>query len=341
VVGQIFSAGNNGVELFFVISGFILGLPFATQYIARGKKIRLKDYFIRRLTRIEPPYVIQLALVFIWVALVLHRSPAQQHNYGSEGWLRYTVPHMLASLFYAHHLIYNSHPYPNIVLWSLEIEVQFYILAPFLAALFAIRNPWWRRALIVTLIVAWPGLIALLGLAPYTSRVGLLGELPNFLAGFFLVEIYLAGWLTTAKKNFLWDIAFLICIPALVYFPLLPWIYFLVLCIAAFRGQIACWCMSNPWITTIGGMCYSIYMYHWLMISVFIRGTIHLRTGILWLDLLMQFVVLAPMIYFACSFLFAWFERPFMRRDWPARFKQFLLRTEAVTPIQADTAKGE
>jgi peptidoglycan/LPS O-acetylase OafA/YrhL len=258
-VGLIFSNGHMGVELFFVISGFILALPFAKQHLAKGKHIRLREYFIRRVTRIEPPYVIQLILVFIWTALVLRHSPAHQKIYGSDGWLHYTASHMLASLFYAHQLVYQSHPYPNIVLWSLEVEVQFYLLAPFLAMVFTIRNSSLRRGLIALIIVAWSWIFSLLGLKPIADHWGLLYSLPYFLIGFLLVEFYLSGWLTTGKKNFIWDALFFISVPLVIYVPVLETWIFLVVCLAAFRGRLASWFMSNPWITTIGGMCYTIY----------------------------------------------------------------------------------
>jgi peptidoglycan/LPS O-acetylase OafA/YrhL len=340
-VGLFLSNGHVGVELFFVISGFILALPFARQYLAGGKKIRLREYFIRRVTRIEPPYVIQLVLVFLWTALVLRHSPAHQEQYGSEGWLHYTAAHMLASLFYAHDLIFRSHPYPNVVLWSLEIEVQFYLLAPFLAAVFALRNAWFRRALMSLIILVWPAAINHLGLLPLGDRLGLIDSLPCFLTGFLLVEIYLSGWLASGRKNHIWDAFFFLSVPAVVYGPAFETWIFLVVCVAAFRGRIASWLMSNPWITTIGGMCYTVYMYHWLLIAVLIRGTIHLRTGIIWLDLLVQFIVLTPMIILICAIPFALLERPFMRRDWPTRFKQFVLGTKATAPAPVKTADGE
>jgi peptidoglycan/LPS O-acetylase OafA/YrhL len=326
LVGKSFVVGCFGVQLFFTISGFILVLPFAKQYLAGGKPVRLRDYFVRRLTRIEPPYIIQMVLVFLYFALIWHRAPGFQPFYGSEGWLRYTAPHALASLVYTHNLIYGYDAFPNIVLWSLEIEVQFYILAPLLARVFAIRRRWIRMALVILVMLFWPKLIEMSGLYPVTAHFGLLGALPDFLSGFLLADLYLANSLASANKNFFWDVVFFLCAPALIVYPAFRILIFFTLFVATFRGRIASRLMSNLWITTIGGMCYTIYMYHFAMIHALIRGTIHLRTGILWLDLLVQFIVLTLLIIVLCALLFAWFERPFMRRDWPARFRQTVAR---------------
>src|SRR6201999_3684880 len=57
------SFAQHRVELFFVVSGFILAIPFARQYLDAGKRVSLKFYFIRRLTRLEPPYLLSLLLL--------------------------------------------------------------------------------------------------------------------------------------------------------------------------------------------------------------------------------------------------------------------------------------
>ena len=48
--------GGNGVPFFFMISGFILALPFLREKQYNGPKISLKKYYWRRLTRLEPHF---------------------------------------------------------------------------------------------------------------------------------------------------------------------------------------------------------------------------------------------------------------------------------------------
>ena len=130
------ATGHYGVHLFFIISGFVLALPFAAHYLGGRPPIRLRAYFLRRLTRLEPPYII--AMIGLAVALAATgaaRAPV--------------LPHLLASLGYVHNIVYGIPSTINVVAWSLEIEVQFYILAPALASLFIIRDRWVRRGAII------------------------------------------------------------------------------------------------------------------------------------------------------------------------------------------------
>jgi hypothetical protein len=45
-----------GVKFFFSISGFILALPFLNQMFYEGKKVDIKDYLYRRLTRVRASF---------------------------------------------------------------------------------------------------------------------------------------------------------------------------------------------------------------------------------------------------------------------------------------------
>jgi peptidoglycan/LPS O-acetylase OafA/YrhL len=158
----------------------------------------------------------------------------------------------------------------------------------------------------------------------------LLGKLPFFMAGFLFCDLYLEGRVKADKPAYRWDLVFLaaatfvVCTNGLwLGHAMLPWMALLT-CVAAFKGKLTSWVLSRPLLTTIGGMCYTIYMYHWLMISGLIRGTIKFSTHIFWLDLLIQFFVISTVIIAICAVLFALFERPFMKRDWPQKFWAWL-----------------
>ena len=62
------SRGTVGVFLFFAISGFILGLPFAKAIINNKPKRSYLSYVKKRLVRIEPPYVFWMTIFFVaWI----------------------------------------------------------------------------------------------------------------------------------------------------------------------------------------------------------------------------------------------------------------------------------
>ncbi|HZP17287.1 MAG TPA: acyltransferase [Terriglobales bacterium] len=305
--------GSHGVELFFVISGFILALPFAAHYLAGAAPVNLRKYFLRRLTRLEPPYIITLLLL---TALTVWFS-------GSGGSLG---PHFAASLFYLHNLIYGTQSKVIGVAWSLEIEVQFYLLVPLLTLVFAIRNAVVRRTLLVTLTLA--ATAAASRFAPYHPRLvlSLAGYLQFFLVGFLLADIFLLSS-EASRKSFYWDAATLAGWPLLFValqsrvtrLWLFPALVFVLYC-AAFRGRVTNRFFSNRWITAIGGMCYSIYLIHYEVISAVARSTKTIGQslpGPVYLGL--QFVLLGLVIVSVCGLYFVFLEKPCMRRDWPQR----------------------
>jgi peptidoglycan/LPS O-acetylase OafA/YrhL len=332
LVERTFEAGRYGVQLFFAISGFILALPFAKQMLSDApSRLRLKEYYLRRITRIEPPYVIHLIFLFLLSALVFRHLPPEAHYSLSQNphWLGYVSSHLFASLFYSSGFIFGGHPL-NIVLWSLEIEVQFYIVAPLLAQVFRISSAWKRRSIIAAAMIAAP--IFSVGInRGIFSHASLLAHIQYFLAGFLLVDLYLTKTFSFTARGFKWDLVSLAALASIVFIGrgvawssyLFSWVI-LAGCLAGFHGRIGSWFLSRPLIATIGGMCYTIYMYHYHLLSMFMRFAAPFETHILWLDFWIQFFIVTIPIVLVCSVLFAFLERPFMRRDWPTRFWAFI-----------------
>ena len=140
-VYDVFDRGGLGVELFFVISGFILAVPFARQFVYGDKPVEIRRYYLRRVTRLEPPYIV--ALIGFYAAAWLVNDAALRGHF---------LKTFLARLFYLHGLIYRDAPVLNGVTWSLEIEVQFYLLMPLLARIFLLPAPVRRAGLLLVIL---------------------------------------------------------------------------------------------------------------------------------------------------------------------------------------------
>jgi len=320
---------KRGVELFFGISGFILGVPFASRYLLNAPKVSLKQYFLRRLTRLEPPYFLALFACAVMQVVVAHRTLSDM------------APHLLASFVYLHNLIFGAFVGAvNGVAWSLEVEIQFYVLVPLLALLFSIGNARLRRGAILLIMLA----AGFLSNPLYRSlhlHYSIAYYLAFFLAGFLVCDLYLTRgeW----KPSLAWDLLALCLWPTVWYLGrnaghvVLPFVI-VILYLAAFRGRISAAVFSNRVITDIGGMCYSIYLFHFLIIYGVKHLTAPLHFGQnFWLYFLLQCCMIVPVVMLFCGTFFLLIERPCMNRDWPRKlWHQFqALKSSAPRPAQS------
>jgi peptidoglycan/LPS O-acetylase OafA/YrhL len=307
------ATGHYGVHLFFIISGFVLALPFAAHYLGARPPVKLRAYFIRRLTRLEPPYII--AMIGLAAALALTNAARAP-----------ILPHLLASLGYVHNIVYGIPSTINVVAWSLEIEVQFYILAPLLAYVFTIGDRWVRRGAIVAAAAAVLAIQSWLAPATWVP-LSVLGFLQFFLCGFLIADLYVTDWKGKPSHSLGWDLVSLAGWPALAWlwmqstqYPALFIALAFVLFCAAFRGTITSRALGTPIVATIGGMCYSIYLLHFALISIIGRHTLPIAsTSPQWVHLLVQSAIIVPPVLLVCGVYFALVERPCMERDWPQK----------------------
>lgn len=323
LISRLVSYGYLGVPLFFVISGFILGRPFASYFITSGRAVRLKTYFMRRLTRLEPPYIVVMTALFLSAVFMVKAIPFQQ------GSLSY-----LSSIAYIHNFVYGLGTLPllNGVVWSLEIEVQFYVLAPILAYIFAIQNPVLRRCMIVLSIIL-SLLVEYVFPLPYLS---LLNYLEYFLVGFLLVDLYVCKSSIFRKTRF----DFLVGLMSFFLIWLLEMIRVesTIVTIAKEASQLICifffyyyvlfhkiWSLlSKRVITNIGGMCYSIYLLHYPIISMFGNPLMSYQfSSLAFINTTIYSVILLVVVLVFSSTYFLLIERPCMDPEWYKKFKKW------------------
>jgi peptidoglycan/LPS O-acetylase OafA/YrhL len=311
---RLLGHGGYGVCIFFAISGFILALPFARQYLLASRKVALSSYFWRRITRLEPPYIVMLAIrAVLLLATGIYET-------------RFVLTHLAASIFYVHDIVFGIASRIEAVSWSLEIEVQFYCLAPALAMIYKITKAWLRRALLIAMIASATPLQRAFLPGWHGSQIAggfnlsILAYFQFFGVGLLVADFYVDGW-ERIPHTWWWDV---ISIPL---WPLLFWLRldtfrFLgplilpVLFVGAFKGVFIRSILRDPVISTIGGMCYSIYLTHRTTILVLQLVLVRLHMRFLsWLAL--SLLVVAPLSVVVGALYFLLIERPCMDPRWP------------------------
>lgn len=170
--------GFTGVSLFFVISGFIFTLG-----ALQARKINWRDFYLNRILRIYPLYVLINLIAFTYNQ---GRMPITQLLLNLAGFGNFRLGY---GIF-------------DIVLWTISLELQFYLLFPFLFNLLKRQG----------LNYLW-GLVAVLVLLRLIVRIDgpylhdlvywtLLGRLDQFLIGMILASIaHTRGWLNAALTD--------------------------------------------------------------------------------------------------------------------------------------------
>lgn len=116
--------GFLGVDIFFVISGFVIALSVSR---AAPTWSYLGRFVLRRSIRLDPPYWTAIALELLLLAVALRIAPEIPVTWPS-------VPQLVAHVFYAQELLgFGS---VIAIFWTLCYEIQFYV---FYVALFVAR----------------------------------------------------------------------------------------------------------------------------------------------------------------------------------------------------------
>jgi peptidoglycan/LPS O-acetylase OafA/YrhL len=191
--------GNTGVALFFVLSGFLLSIPFWHSFKS-NQFPNIKHYFINRATRIIPLYYI--CLVGLLAIKGFQGSDVSFNN-------------IISHLVFLHNLKDNQVMSLNPPFWTLAVEFQFYLLLPLLFVLLfklglrkaqilcfllipviylsyryfmgqmVIHNDW-----PISIPLIWPFGVSVKSAAGQSLTYSLFAHLPHFLIGMFLASLY-------------------------------------------------------------------------------------------------------------------------------------------------------
>lgn len=266
--------GFVGVDVFLVISGYLitsilLDKKAKADYTALGT---LKYFYLSRFKRIAPAYFFMLVLTALVAAVLLLPEDFATFKEGLEQAASFNSNHFFAD--FGDYFAPANHEQPLLHTWSLAVEMQFYLLAPFIILFLPIK---------VLKSVFFVFLVGFTLLAEYRLRVqgieqatyySLYSRLPEFFAG-GLVALFAAS---TSEGKASWRAALGIAVilvsailqPSLGVFPgiaaLLP-VFGSVLLLLQPQKGVVYRVLSSRGLVWIGALSYSLYLWHWPVLA--------------------------------------------------------------------------
>ncbi|HHF6077691.1 TPA: acyltransferase family protein [Haemophilus influenzae] len=279
------SGGFLGVDIFFVISGFLITGIIITEI--QQNSFSLKQFYTRRIKRIYPAFITVMALVSFIASVIF--------IYNDFNKLRKTIELAIAFLsnFYLGltqgYFDLSANENPVLHIWSLAVEEQYYLIFPLILILAYKKFRKIKVLFIITLILffillatsfvsanfykevlhqpniyylsnlRFPELLVGSLLAIYhnlSNKVQLSRQISNILA--ILSTLLLFSCLFLMNN----DIAY---IPGITL--ILPCIFTALIIHTTSQNNIVKLCLSNKAIVFIGKISYSLYLYHWIFIA--------------------------------------------------------------------------
>jgi peptidoglycan/LPS O-acetylase OafA/YrhL len=323
---SVTSGGFVGVDVFFVISGFVISKSLLAD-LNRGR-FSISGFYERRIRRIFPALFV--TFLATWAAALVLLLPSYFEDFSRSLTASATFVSNLyfwkASGYFAN----GANLRPLLHTWSLSVEEQYYIFAPVTFFLiFRFLNKRWALALL-------PVIAASLALSIYASRIG-----PT--ANFFLLpmrawELLLGAVLALApppRLKLAWAreaIAVLglglIGVAVFAYTEATPFpgLSALPPCLGAAlliyagsgEGTVATRTLALPPFVGVGLISYSLYLVHWPIISFLTYLTLKPPRSIDAIPILIASLALA---YLSWRFV----EQPFRARGLSARRRTVLI----------------
>lgn len=278
IFAKLFSFGWAGVDLFFVLSGFLIGSILITN---KHKKNYFSTFYIRRFVRIVPNYYL-LILIFLVIGII----PFFKNDYFTTGnsvipiWSYFT---MLQNVFMG--AMKNMGNEAMSVTWSIGIEEQFYLVIPFLVYFFNKKVlPYLLIAFIITAnFFRWhytnaavsfniPAYV-LLPCRMDAISIGVLIALINNAIGLedFVKKYFKPILIFTACIVSICAVMFILYQDIGIIRNTLFALFFgcLIIFAIGLPNSLYAKLLSKKWLNWVGKISYSLYLFHFLILGVF------------------------------------------------------------------------
>jgi peptidoglycan/LPS O-acetylase OafA/YrhL len=262
-----FHYGYLGVDIFFVISGFLI-----TSIVSRGlarDKFSFKEFYLRRAKRLLPASFVTILATIIAAKLFLPPMQIESLKQQIIGALTFSTNFVLLSQ--AGYFDLESATKPLLHMWSLAVEEQFYFFVPALLAFTPAKH--WRKILVVLAIASFVGCLylslsnqsAAFYLLPTRAWELLIGSIASML-------VHSAAVKNVTSKLAIPAFAVLLASPFFNSGLSHPGLDAVVVCFATAIVLLANHRLINSkvWspIEKAGDISYSLYLVHWPIIAI-------------------------------------------------------------------------
>lgn len=276
---QIIWSGHESVILFFVLSGFVLSIPYYA-----GKKIEYKTYILKRSFRIYIPFFVATTIAIIANLTLSKNGISMYSTWFNKIWTSETT--FLDILNHILFLGYYSADQYNTVIWSLVHEMRISIIFPLL--MLAILRFNWKTNIGISLTFSLVAFILLVKINPIfnTNIILTLHYTSMFMIGSLLAK-HIESIVDFYKKlpNFIKMLSLVSAIVSYTYSGLFTNIGFIhnflineyavvvgssLFIIIALSSDIFSKFLNLKPVLFLGKISYSLYLYHTIILFSFI-----------------------------------------------------------------------